>query len=449
MSGPVRTHPHQPPLTSTEQLVEYFRAGGRPISAWRIGVEQEKVAVFADGRPVPFDGPRGIEELLRWLEGQGFKGSREGERLLALQGRGGTITVEPGGQVEHSGPALITAVACGEELTRHVREVSTWGDKMGIHFLGVGLNPFAKMDEISWLPKARYGVMRAYLPTKGRLGLNMMKTTATVQGNLDYDDEPTAVEKMRMAFGVTSIVTALFAASSISEGRPNGYSSFRAAIWLDTDEERCGVLPFVFNEGFGFRDYAEWALDVPMFFVVRQGVYHPAGGITFRRFMHEGWNDQRATMDDWEMHLSTLFPEVRLKNHLEVRGADAGPMPMALALPALWRGLLDDRDGCRAAWELVKGATMDERQELRRVVPKQGLNARLLGKPLHQLATQLCLIAADGLSRLPGGAADAQLLAPLHERAKANRNPADDMLDDFNTLGGDPAKLVAAWRLRL
>lgn len=448
MSGPVRTHAHQSPLTSTEQLVEYFRAGGKPPHAWRIGVEQEKVAVLADGRPVPFDGAGGIEELLRRLKMRGNdEAIFEGNRLLGLAGRNGTVTVEPGGQVEHSGPALPTAVACGAELVRHVREVTAVAEELGIRFLGVGLNSFAALEELPWLPKARYRIMRDYLPTKGRLAHHMMKATATVQANLDYDDEPTAVDKMRMAFGVTSIVTALYAASPLSEGRPNGYQSFRAAVWLEMDDDRCGLLPFAFDEGFGFRDYAEWALDVPMFFVVRAGVYHPIGGMTFRRFMRAGWNGERATMDDWAMHLSTLFPEVRLKRHLEVRGADAGPMPMALALPALWRGLLDDRQACQFAWELVRKASMAEREDLRRTVPKAGLQARFLNKPLHELAVQLCQISADGLRRLPDGTADAALLAPLHERAATARSPADDMLSDYQATNGDPTKLVNLWRL--
>src|SRR5450432_2100020 len=447
MSGPVVTHPQQEPLASSDQLTEYFRGGGKPVSAWRIGVEQEKIAVYSDGRPVQFDGANGIEELLRRLQARGYEGVREADRLLSLSGRGGTVTVEPGGQVEHSGPALRTAVACRDELARHVREVKEIGMGLGIHFLGVGLNSFAGLKEIPWLPKARYRIMREYLPTKCRLAHNMMKCTATVQANLDYDDEPTATEKIRMAFGVTSIVTALYAASPISEGRPNGYSSFRAAIWLETDNDRCGLLPFVFEPDFGFRHYVEWALDVPMFFIVRQGVYRPVQGITFRRFMREGWNGERATLDDWEIHLSTVFPEVRLKTHLEVRGADAVPLPMAYALPALWRGLLDDRQACQAAWELVRAATMNEREGLRRAVPREGMNARFVGRPLHELAVELCRIAADGLSRLPDGAADAALLGPLHERAAANRCPADDMLEDFRTHRGDPTKLVAAWEL--
>jgi glutamate--cysteine ligase len=279
----------------------------------------------------------------------------------------------------------------------------------------------------------------------------MMKQTATVQANFDYADEADAVAKMRAAFGVTSIVTALFAASPVSEGRPNGYKSVRAAIWLETDEDRAGLLPFVFAPGFSFRDYAEWALDVPMFFVVRGGVYRPVRGLTFRRFAAEGFEGEAATMADWEVHLSTLFPEVRLKRYIELRGADAGPLPTATALAALWRGLLEDPSACAAAWALVAGASLDEREALRREVPRAGLAARFGRRSVRELAVELAVellsLARAGLARLPGGAADAALLAPLEAYAAAGRSPADDLLDDFAAANGDPARLVAKWEL--
>jgi glutamate--cysteine ligase len=448
MSGPVPIGSEQSPLASIEELVRYFRGGGKPPSEWRIGVEQEKITVFADGQPVPFDGPNGIEAMLSRLEARGYLGMREEGRLLALDRRGEKISVEPGGQLELSGHALETAVACRDELVRHVGEMMEVGGGQGMRFLGVGLHPFATQDELSWLPKRRYVIMRDYFLNRGRLAHHMMKRTATVQANFDYADERTCAEKMRTAFGVTSIVTALFAASPISEGRPNGYRSFRAAIWLETDEDRCGLLPAVFEEDFGFRHYIEWALDVPMFFVVRSGVYHPVQGMTFRRFMREGWNGQRATIVDWEIHLSTVFPEVRLKRYIEVRGADAGPLAMAFALPALWRGLLDDSEARRAAWELVRGASMSERETLRRAVPREGMAARFLGKPVQALAVELCRIAHAGLARLPGGPADAALLDPLLERAAAGRAPAEDMLDDFSACAGNREKLVERWKLQ-
>jgi glutamate--cysteine ligase len=275
----------------------------------------------------------------------------------------------------------------------------------------------------------------------------MMKQTATVQANFDYVDEAEAVAKMRTAFGVTSIVTALFAASPISEGRPNGHKSLRAAIWLETDENRAGLLPFVFAPGFSFRDYAEWALDVPMFFVARGGVYRPAHALPFRRFLLHGFEGETATMADWELHLSTLFPEVRLRRYIELRGADAGPLAMATGLAALWRGLLDDPAACAAAWALVAGASMDEREALRRAVPREGMEARLGDLVVSDLCVELVRLARSGLARLPGGADDARLLEPLEAYASAGRSPADDLLDDFTSLGGDPARLCARWEL--
>lgn len=436
------------PIGSIVDLVAYFEGGAKPAAEWRLGIEQEKIGVTLDGRPVAFAGDGGIEALLARLAGSGLSGEREDGHLLAVRGRGESITVEPGGQLEFSGPALPTAVGCRDSLVRHLSWVMRPATELGIRFLAVGLRPWGTLDEIPWLPKRRYGVMRDYLPTRGRLGIDMMKRTATVQANLDFDGERTAADKMRAAAGVTSIVTALYAASPISEGRPNGYKSFRAAIWLDTDPDRCGFPPGVFGDGFGFRDYTEWALDVPLFFVVRSGTYHPAPpGLTFRRFMKEGWRGQRAKMGDWQVHLSTLFPEVRLKRYIELRGADAGPMPMAVGLGALWRGLLDEPDARRAAWELVKPATLGEREALRQEVPRAGLEATFRGRRLRELAVEIVAIARAGLRRLPGGAEDAALLEPLAARAAEGRSPADDLLDDFQAANGDPSVLVRRWEL--
>jgi glutamate--cysteine ligase len=438
-------------VSSAGQLVDYFRGGAKPRAAWRIGIEQEKIAATPDGRPVPFDGSRGIEALLGRLESRGetsgYFGIREGERLVAVRRPGDQITLEPGGQVELSGPPLPTASACRTALLAHVREVGALGVDLGFHFLGVGLRPWGALDEIPWLPKRRYRVMREYLASRGRLAHHMMKCTATVQANFDYDDERTAAEKLRTALGVTSVVTALFAASPIEEGRPSGHRSTRAAIWLETDPERCGLLPFAFDDRFGFAQYVDWALDVPMLFLVRGDEHRPIGGITFRRFLREGWQGERPTVGDWTAHLSTLFPEVRLKRYIEVRGADAGPLPMAAGLAALWRGLLDDAEACRAAWALVRGVEFAERERLRRDVPRAGLAARLGDRPLRDLAIELCAISAAGLARLPGGADDLPLLAPVTAGAAAGRCPADDMLDDFQACGGDPSQLVARWTL--
>jgi glutamate--cysteine ligase len=432
-------------ITSPDVLIAHFSTASKPPSQWRVGVEQEKLAVRPDGSPVPYDGPRGIAALLAKLEETGFIAEREDGHTLALARDAERITVEPGGQLELSGPALVSAEAGRRVLVTHIQEVRAAAAPLGIRFIWGGFRPFGTLDDVPWLPKRRYKVMREYLPGRGRLGPEMMKRTATVQANLDFSDEADAASKMRAAFGVTSLVTALFAASPITAGKPNGHKSYRAAIWLDVDEDRCGLLPFVFEPGFGFASYAQWALDVPMFFVVRDGVYHPVGGMTFRRFLEQGWQGHRATERDWEIHLSTLFPEVRLKRYIEVRGADSGPLPMAQALAALWRGLLEDPEARAAAWALVSEWSYVERLRLRREVPVSGLQTRVDGRPLSERAIELVRIAQTGLGRLPEGDVDRALLEPMLAYAQAGRCPADDMLDDYAAAGGDPSKLVAAW----
>jgi glutamate--cysteine ligase len=448
MSIPTTTTGTDEIITSARALTAYFRAGAKPASEWRVGVEQEKIGVYADGSPVPYDGPRGIAALLERLEPRGFVPTKEDGHTIALTRGDESITIEPGGQLELSGPALVSAEAGRRVLLAHLREVQEEARPLGIHFIAGGFRPFGTLEDVPWLPKRRYVVMRDYLPRRGRLALEMMKRTATVQANLDFSDEADAVSKMRMAFGVTSLVTALYASSPISDGKPNGWQSYRAAVWLDMDEDRCGLLPFAFEPGFGFAHYVEWALDVPMFFVVRRGVYNPVGGMTFRRFVEEGWQGERATMRDWEIHLSTLFPEVRLKRYIEVRGADSAPLPMAQALAALWRGLLEDPQARAAAWALVERWPYVERLRLRREVPTSGLATRIDGQPLAGLTAELVRIARAGLARLPEGPTDLPLLDPLLEYAQAGRSPADDMLDDYHAANGDPAKLVKAWEFR-
>jgi glutamate--cysteine ligase len=436
---------------SLEDLEAYFRSGAKPAGDFKIGIEQEKIAVLADGRPAPYDGPGGLAEVLGRMEAHGFSATREDGHPIALARDGDRITMEPGGQLELSGGALPTSIACASALDAHVREVAEVARPLGIRFIGAGVRPFGALDDVGWLPKRRYGVMRDYFPRHGRqshLAHQMMKLTATVQANFDYSDEGEAADKIRTAYGVTSLVTALYAASPIVFGRPSGFKSYRAAIWLETDADRCGLLPFAFKPDFRFRDYIDWALDVPMFFVVRDGAYRPAYPLTFRRFLADGWEGQQATIADWEVHLSTVFPEVRLKRYVEVRGADAGPMPMARGLGALWRGILDDREARAAAWALVADRTYEEREALRREVPRAGLAATFGGRAVSALALALCRIAAVGLTRLPGGAADRALLDPLLAYAEAGRTPADDLLDDFAAAKGDPAALVQRWELR-
>lgn len=439
---------------SVDDLVQYFRNGAKPRADFRIGIEQEKIAVTAAGRPVPYDGAAGMAEILARLEQRSFTATREDNHIIALERAGDRITMEPGGQLELSGGARRSSAECASALFDHVDEVASLAAGLGVRFIGVGARPFGTPEDVPWLPKRRYGVMRSYFPNHGRssrLAHHMMKMTATVQANFDYESEADAIDKLRTAYGVTSVVTAMFAASPIYDSRPSGYKTVRAAIWLETDDDRCGLLPFAFGPELSFRRYVEWALDVPMFFVVRDGVYHPAHGLPFRRFMAEGFAGFQATLADWEVHLSTLFPEVRLKRYIEVRGADAGPLPMAAALAALWRGLLESPTARREAFALVAAPSLSEREALRREVPRAGLAARFGGRLLRDLAVELARIADAGLAelgRLPGANAerDRQLLEPVRAYAEAGRSPADDLLADFQATGGDPAKLVERWQ---
>ena len=432
------------PLSGTSELRSYFEAAARPRAAWLVGLEHEKLAVHADGRAAGYDE---ILAMLAALEPRGFAPLKDGDHTIgAVRGRE-EISLEPGLQVEWAGPPLTTAQASQARLREHLQALGAAARGVGLTFIAGGFRPFGGLEDIPWLPKRRYDIMRAYLPTRGQLGHEMMKRTATVQVNLDFSDEADAADKIRVATGVTSIVTALYAASPISDGRPNGRKSYRAEVWLDVAEDRCGIQPFVFEPGFGFDGYVEWALDVPLFFIYRQGQYFPQDGLTFRRFLREGWQGERPTMDDWALHLSTVFPEVRLKRTIELRGADAALQPFPEALAALWRGLLYDPQARAAAWSLVSGASFAERQALRREVPRAGLDASFCGRRLTELAQELVQIASSGLGRLPDGQGDRVLLEPLADYARRGKCPADDMLEDFQRLGGDPASLVRAWEL--
>jgi glutamate--cysteine ligase len=434
-------------LSNVDQLVSIFSAAAKPKEKWLVGVEHEKLGVRSDGSPAPYLGPQGVAQLLANMLSDGWTGVYEGEHLIGASRNGEEVTLEPGMQVELSGPPLVSGQACATMLYNHVRAIRDSALPLGIRFIAGGFRPFGTLADVPWLPKRRYDIMREYLPRHGRLGHEMMKRTATVQVNLDFSSEQDAAEKIRTAAGLTSIVTALFAASPINEGRPTGWKSYRAAVWLDMDEDRCGLLPFVFDEGFGFRSYAEWALDVPMFFLARRGRYQPLEGVTFRRFFEQGLHGERATLDDWILHLSTVFPEVRLKRTIEMRGADAAILPFSVALPALWRGLLDDPEARAAAYALVADVGFADREALRREVPRAGLAARLRGRPIAPLAVEICEIAGAGLARLPWGREDRVLLEPLLDHARAGRCPADTMLADFQRLGGDPARLVEAWEI--
>jgi len=413
------------PIESVNELVARFAAGGKPRSAWRIGAEHEKVGVLLpDGAPVPYHGERGIAVLFSKLMALGWKPVEEGGAVIALARGPERITLEPGGQLELSGDPLRDLGEIDREITGHLAELAGPSRELGIAWLGMGFRPFGEPGDIEWVPKGRYAVMRAELPRRGSRGHDMMKRTATVQANVDYADEDDAERKLRAAMSVTSIVTALFAASPIAGGRDTGFQSYRAHAWLDTDERRCGLLRLAFERGGVFRRYVEWALDVPLLFLYRDGGYREAGGVTFRRFMMDGIDGQLATIEDWDTHLTTLFPEARLKHYLELRGADAGPLPMVLALPALWKGLLYDDDALSGATALTAGLSWADREALREAVPRQGLAARLPdGRTVRQVARELCALAAAGLARV--APADLPYLAPVTEIAETGRTVAD------------------------
>ncbi|MEA2627011.1 MAG: glutamate--cysteine ligase [Candidatus Binatota bacterium] len=419
------------PVGGLDSLVAYFESGAKPKADWKVGTEYEKVAVEArTGRAAPYFGPNGIERLLERIADRfGWQPRREGEHVIALEGaRGATITLEPGAQVELSGEQCPNIHCAHEELSEHVAQVVTTGEELGILFLGLGIQPVSRVEEIQWVPKERYRIMAAYMAKVGRLGHRMMKQTATVQANLDFADERDAMEKMRVAMGLAPVLTAAFANSPICDGRQTGYMSYRQHIWTDTDPNRSGLLRFVFSREAGFEDYARWALDVPMYFIRREGRFIDLTGMPFREFARRGAAGHHATMADWQLHLTTLFPEVRLKTYLEVRSADSQPPSRMLALPALLKGVLYDRDCLGAAWDLVKSWSWSERLEIFADSHKEALRARVRGIPLLDFARELLAIATTGLvrqeQRNSRGEDETVYLVGLQQQLDSGRSPA-------------------------
>jgi glutamate--cysteine ligase len=434
----------QRPIAGVDELTAYFAAGAKPRGALRIGVEHEKIGVVGDGRAPDYDV---VAKILEAMAARGWKKKFEADKLIALASDvSGTITLEPGGQLEHSGAPWPTAAAAAADNDRHLDEVLPLAESLGVTFLAVGFRPFGMLDDVPWMPKGRYRIMREYLPTRGRLAHEMMKRTTTVQANLDYTDEDDAMDKLRVATSVSSLVTSLFAASPIVDGKLTDFQSYRARAWLETDPDRCGLLPFVFEEGARFSQYVEWALDVPMFFVWRNESFVPVGGMTFRRFLRDGWQGSRATMSDWELHLSTLFPEVRLKTFLEVRQADASSRQMVRALPALWHGILYDAEARRATWAMTRGWTLDERMRAWRETPKAGLHGTLGGRPMREHCRELLRIARAGLERI--AADEVAMLAPLEKIVTEGRTVADDIAAEWTRANGDAQAFIAGVRLK-
>jgi len=398
-----------PLIESREDLLSVFSGGEKPRQRWRIGTEHEKfVYRTADHRAPGYDEPGGIRDLLMGLTEFGWspvaeKGPDGQQNVIALAGPDGNVSLEPAGQFELSGAALENLHQTCAEAARHLDQCKTIGDRLGLGFLGLGMWPDKTRAELPRMPKGRYGIMLGYMPKVGNLGLDMMLRTCTIQTNLDYSSEADMVRKFRVGLALQPVATALFANSPFTEGKPNGFKSFRSHIWEDTDPDRTGMLPFVFDDGFGYERYCDYALDVPMYFVYRDGKYIDVAGRSFRDFLNARLPElpgEKPILSDWVDHLSTAFPEVRLKSFLEMRGADGGRWSRICALPALWVGLLYDDQALGAAWDLVKDWTIDQREQLRRDVPRLALDAVTpTGETMRDFARRVLDIAANGLSR--------------------------------------------------
>ncbi len=424
-------------IEGVEELIALFEAAEKPPERWRVGTEHEKIGLYSDGyTPVPYEGERGIGVLLETIaRDDGWERVFEGDYLIALEKEGASITLEPGGQLELSGARLRTIHETCDEFHTHLALMKRVSEPFGIVWLGLGIHPIDSVEEIPVMPKERYRIMRRYLSTRGERGLVMMFETATVQANFDYSSEADMCEKMRTSLSMSPVVSAIYANSSLSKGCPNGFVSRRMDAWEDTDPDRTGLLPFAFEPDFGYRRYIEWALDIPMFFVLRDERYHSADGLTFRHFMTAGLGDLHATIADFQRHLTTLFPEVRLKNIIEVRGADAVPPGLTCSLPALWKGLLYDAEARAAATELAAGGTHAVREAARMDVARRGLSAEYGGRPVLDLAKELAVIAHDGLRRIAHAGAtqpdECSFLEPVFSQLEQAASPGSVALDHW------------------
>lgn len=429
-----------PTISSRDELVAYLATGGKPRSEWRIGTEHEKFGFHLDDlRPPTYEGERGINALLQGLTRFGWQPIVEHGHLIGLLRDDASVTLEPAGQLELSGAPLENIHQTCAEVNGHLREVRTVADELGLGFLGMGFQPKWARADMPWMPKGRYGIMRRYMPTRGNLGLDMMTRTCTVQVNLDFADEADMVRKFRLALALQPIATALFADSPFTEGQPNGFLSYRSHVWSDTDPDRTGMLDFVFEDGFGYERYVDYILDMPMYLVQRNGQYIDAAGQSFRDFMAgrlPALPGELPTLADWLDHMTTAFPEVRLKTFLEMRGADGGPWGRLCALPALWAGLLYDDSATDAAWDLVKDFTMAERHALRNGVPGQALKLPFRGATVRELAAQVLDIANLGLRRRARMDSEdndeSGFLEPLYEFVDANQTAAEQKLELFH-----------------
>jgi len=422
-------------------LAKLFSKGCKPKERWRIGTEHEKIGFCVDTlRPIPYEGERSIRTLLELLASEDIgEPIMENGNIIGLKDGLASITLEPGGQVELSGAPLATIHETCMETGHHLDLLREATARLGIGFLGLGFQPKWKRDDIPWMPKARYRLMREYMPRVGAHGLDMMLRTATVQANLDFESEKDMARKMRVSCALQPLVTALCAASPFVDGRPSGELSSRAACWLDTDPARTGIPACVFEEDFGFESYTEWALDAPMYFVIRDGRYVDCAGLSFRDFLDGKMAvlpGELPTMADWDLHISTLFPDVRLKQFLEMRGADAGPQPWICSLSALWKGLLYDSQALDQAWEMVTDWSHAEVTELRRQVPSSGFSTPFRGSDVHALCGEMLDIALAGLERINAlnsrGENETIFLKPMIHAVTHRKTQAESWLEAYH-----------------
>lgn len=440
-----------PIIESRDMLVAPMQKGEKPKADWRIGTEHEKFVYRTADRAAPsYTEQGGIRDLLSAMTDYGWEPVTEGGNVIAMSGVDGAISLEPAGQLELSGAPLENLHQTCAETGRHLVQVKSIGDKLGLAYLGLGLWPDKTREELPIMPKGRYEIMLRHMPRVGSMGLDMMLRTCTIQTNLDYSSEADMVKKFRVSLALQPLATALFANSPFLEGKPNGFLSYRSHIWTDTDPARTGMLGFVFDDGFGYERYVDYMLDVPMYFVYRDGKYIDASGLSFRDFLDGKLSvlpGEKPRAADWVDHLSTAFPEVRLKSFLEMRGADGGPWSRICALPALWVGLLYDQTALDAAWDLVKDWDMAGREKLRAQVPKLGLDAPLPGGgKLRDIAAQVLAISRGGLSaraRLnEAGDNETGYLQPLDEIVATGKTPAERLLDLYNgPWGGDLSRI--------
>lgn len=429
-----------PVIENKSQLIDYLASGCKPKTEWKVGTEHEKFGFNTKTlAPLKYAGKGGIRDILTALQDNfDWQPQFEGENIIALTRDGCSITLEPGGQLELSGAPLADIHATCRETNLHLKEVKAVCEGNDAAFLGMGFHPTARKMDIEFMPKGRYRIMSQYMPKVGTLGLDMMKRTCTIQANLDFSDEADMIQKFRVSLALQPIATALFANSPFTNGKPNGYLSYRSHIWTDTDNDRCGTIPFVYDDSMSFERYVDYMLDVPMYFVYRDGKYIDASGLSFKDFMQGKLSvlpGELPTIKDWEDHLTTAFPEVRLKKYLEMRGADGGPWRRICALPALWVGLLYDQECLDAAWDMVKDWTHEEHQYLRDQVPKYGLCTNFRKGIVRDVALEMLKLSRLGLEKrnIRGRCAkdETMFLEPLQIIADTDVTPAERKLGKY------------------